>query len=63
MMVSTMAAIPTLCDLLSGCFRYFHAYQNPKGGRNKLTEYTTICRESVSAGGLSFKGLPQWGQK
>jgi len=62
-MVRITATMPIFFDLSSGCFKYFHAYQNPNGGKNKLTEYTIICLDNDTTGSLSLSGLPQLGQK
>ena len=55
--------MPIFLDSWSALFKYFHAYQNPNGGKNKLIRYTTICLDNVVAGGLSLNGLPQLEQK
>ena len=59
--VRIKAAIPIFFDLLSFCFKYFHTYQNPKGGKNKLMEYTVICLDNDTERGLSLCGFPQLG--
>ena len=61
--VRITAITPILFDASSVCFRYFHAYQNPNGGKNRLTEYITICLYSVTDNGFSFNCLPQLEQK
>jgi hypothetical protein len=61
--VSIIANIPIFLKLESACLRYFHAYQSPKGGKNKLTEYTVICLAIVAAGDFSRNCLPQLEQK
>ncbi len=63
MMVKIIAAMPIFFDLSSGCFKYFQAYQNPNGGKNKLTKYTAICLDNDTAESFSLSGLPQLGQK
>jgi len=59
--VRIAAATPIFFDLSSFCFTYFHTYQSPKGGKNKLTEYTVICLDNDTEGGLSLCGFPQLG--
>ncbi|OGZ22793.1 MAG: hypothetical protein A3A08_01290 [Candidatus Nealsonbacteria bacterium RIFCSPLOWO2_01_FULL_41_9] len=60
--VRIKAATPIFLDLLSFCFKYFRAYQSPNGGKNKLTEYTIICLDNDTKGGLFLCGFPQLGQ-
>ncbi|MFH1366431.1 MAG: hypothetical protein ABIH38_00385 [Patescibacteria group bacterium] len=60
-MVRIAAAIPIFFDLPSFCFKYFHTYQSPNGGKNKLTENMVICFDNDIEGGLSFCGFPQLG--
>jgi hypothetical protein len=63
MIVKTTATMPIFLDSWSTIFKYFHAYQNPNGGKNKLTKYTMTCLDNVTAGGLSLNCLPQLEQK
>ncbi len=53
--------MPIFFDLPSFCFKYFHTYQSPNGGKNKLTEYTVICLDNHTEEGLSLCGFPQLG--
>lgn len=61
--VRIAATIPIVFDSGSALFKYFHVYQNPNGGKNKLTEYTIIFFNNVVASGLSFSCFPQLEQK
>ena len=63
MIVKIIAITPIFIDLYSPALKYFHAYHNPKGGKNTLTAYMIICLNSVVSGGLSFNCFPQLGQK
>jgi hypothetical protein len=57
--VRIAAIIPIFLDRASFCFKYFHAYQNPNGGRSKLTEYTVISFDDDAAETFPFCGFPQ----
>ena len=61
--VKTSATMPILFDLESDCFKYFHTYHRPNGGKKKLTKYMVACFPIVKDNGLSFNGLPQLEQK
>lgn len=62
-MVKIIATAPIFLDFPSGSLKYIQAYQNPNGGRKKLTAYTTICFESDVGGGLFLRDFPQFAQK
>lgn len=53
--------MPICFDLSSFCFKYFHTYQRPNGGKNKLTKYTVICLDNDTERVLSLCGFPQLG--
>lgn len=55
--------MPTLFEAMSDCFKYFHPYQSPKGGKNILTEYAIICFGKDTAINFSCNDLPQLAQK